>query len=99
MWQERLEPAGVPAGPIHDVAQAFADPVAQQRGARLEVDHPTAGRITQVAAPWRLDGEPFAVRRRPPLLGEHTAEVLTEVLGIGEADPLLRATPAPSTPP
>lgn len=86
VWRERLETAGVPAGPIHDVAQAFADPVAQQRGARLVVDHPTAGRISQVAAPWRLDGEPFTVRRRPPLLGEHTKEVLQEVLGIGESE-------------
>ncbi|MDR0358874.1 MAG: CoA transferase [bacterium] len=86
VWRERLETAGVPAGPIHDVAQAFADPIARQRGARLEVDHPTAGRISQVAAPWRLDGEPFRVRRRPPLLGEHTKEVLQEVLGIEEAE-------------
>jgi crotonobetainyl-CoA:carnitine CoA-transferase CaiB-like acyl-CoA transferase len=86
VWRERLEAAGVPAGPIHDVAEAFADPVAQRRGARLEVDHPAAGPISQVAAPWRLDGEPFEVRRRPPVLGEHTVEVLTEVLGLGETE-------------
>ena len=86
VWRERLEAAGVPAGPIHDVAEAFADPIAQQRGARLEIDHPTAGRISQVSAPWRLDGEPFTVRRRPPLLGEHTKEVLQEVLGIEESE-------------
>lgn len=79
-WRARLAGAGVPAGPIHDVRGAFEDEVAVTRGIRVDVDHPV-GRIGQVAPPWRLDGQPFTVRRRPPLLGEHTAEVLAEVLG------------------
>jgi formyl-CoA transferase len=77
-WRRRLGAAGVPAGPIHDVGAAFGDPVAVARGVRVDVDHPV-GRIGQVAAPWRVDGDPFTVRRRPPLLGEHTAEVLRAV--------------------
>jgi crotonobetainyl-CoA:carnitine CoA-transferase CaiB-like acyl-CoA transferase len=78
-WRQRMVAAGVPAGPIHDLEQAFADPVAVARGVRVEVEHP-AGTISQVSAPWRVDGEPFTIRRRPPLLGEHTAEVLAEAL-------------------
>jgi formyl-CoA transferase len=84
-WRRRLEAAGVPAGPIHDLAQAFGDPVAVARGVRVDVDHPV-GRIGQVAAPWRLDGDRFTVARRPPLLGEHTAEVLAEVAGYTEEE-------------
>lgn len=84
-WLGRLESTGVPAGPIHDMAQAFADPVAVARGVRVEVDHPV-GRLSQVAAPWRIDGRQFVVRRRPPELGEHTVEVLRDVAGCSQAD-------------
>lgn len=84
-WRRRLGAAGVPAGPIHDVEHAFGDEVARSRGVRVDVDHPV-GRIGQVAAPWRLGGEPFTVRRRPPLLGEHTAEVLREIAGYTDAE-------------
>jgi crotonobetainyl-CoA:carnitine CoA-transferase CaiB-like acyl-CoA transferase len=83
-WLARLEAAGVPAGPIHDLAAAFSDPVAVERGMRVEVDHPTAGRVVQVGSPWKLDGASSPVRLPPPLLGQHTAEVLTQVLGYDE---------------
>ncbi|MBO0702429.1 MAG: CoA transferase [Candidatus Dormibacteraeota bacterium] len=85
-WRERLERAGVPAGPIHDLAGAFSDPVAVARGVETTVDHPIAGPVRQVSAPWRYDGRPFTVCRRPPLLGEHTTEVLREVAGYEEAE-------------
>ncbi|MBJ7603216.1 MAG: CoA transferase [Candidatus Dormibacteraeota bacterium] len=80
-WLDRLAAAGVPAGPIHDLAEAFASPLAEAREMRLEVEHPTAGRLSQVGAPWKLDGASSPVRLPPPTLGQHTAQVLSEVLG------------------
>jgi crotonobetainyl-CoA:carnitine CoA-transferase CaiB-like acyl-CoA transferase len=80
-WLVRMRGLGVPAGPLHDLAGAFADPVTVERGSRVTVEHPV-GPIDQVVAPWRIDGEPSAVRRPPPLLGQHTEEVLTEVLAM-----------------
>ena len=80
-WLARMEAAGIPAGPILDLAMAFADPVAVERDMWVEVDHPAAGRIGQVGAPWKLDGFSSPIRLAPPLLGQHTADVLAEVLG------------------
>ncbi len=80
-WLARMEAAGIPAGPILDLATALSDPVAVERDMRLEVDHPSAGRIGQVGAPWKLDGLSSPIRSAPPLLGQHTEEVLTELLG------------------
>ncbi len=80
-WLARLERAEIPAGPILDLAEAFASPFATERGMRLEIDHPSAGRITQVGAPWKIDGTSSSVRRPPPRLGEHTGEVLAEWIG------------------
>ncbi|MGH7911603.1 MAG: CaiB/BaiF CoA transferase family protein, partial [Candidatus Dormibacteraceae bacterium] len=85
-WRKRLERAGVPAGPIYDLAGAFADPIALARGVETTVEHPVVGAIHQVSAPWRYDGQPFTIGRPPPLLGEHTAEVLRQVAGYDEAD-------------
>jgi crotonobetainyl-CoA:carnitine CoA-transferase CaiB-like acyl-CoA transferase len=82
-WLSRLTAAGIPAGPIHDLPAAFADPVARQRQMRVEVEHPTAGRISQVGAPWKLDGSSLPVRLPPPRLGEHTEEILAQMLGYG----------------
>ncbi|MHB1501144.1 MAG: CaiB/BaiF CoA transferase family protein [Candidatus Dormibacteria bacterium] len=80
-WLERLEAFGVPAGPIFDIEEAFASPLAADRAMRVDVDHPTAGVIGQVGPPWKLDGVSSPVRMPPPTLGEHTAEVLRDVLG------------------
>jgi crotonobetainyl-CoA:carnitine CoA-transferase CaiB-like acyl-CoA transferase len=79
-WLARMEAAGIPAGPIHDLELAFTDPVAVEREMRVEMDHPAAGRIAQVGAPWKLDGLSSPLRLAPPTLGQHTTEVLTEVL-------------------
>jgi crotonobetainyl-CoA:carnitine CoA-transferase CaiB-like acyl-CoA transferase len=80
-WLPLMEKAGIPAGPIYDLAQAFADPVVAEREMKVEVEHPSAGAIALVGAPWKLDGASPGVRRPPPRLGEHTAEVLREVAG------------------
>lgn len=83
-WIVALERAGVPCGPINDVAQVFADPQVQARGLRLDLPHALGGLVPQVASPIRLSGTPVEYRRAPPLLGEHTLEVLTGVLGLPE---------------
>lgn len=80
-WLARLEAAGVPCGPINDIAQVFADPHVQARGLRVDLPHPSGGRASVTASPLRLSATPVAYRRAPPLLGEHTADVLRDVLG------------------
>jgi formyl-CoA transferase len=77
----RLEERGIPAGPILDIKEAFASPLATARGMRVEVEHPRAGPISQVGAPWKLDGDSSPIRLAPPALGQHTAEVLEDWLG------------------
>ena len=81
-WVALLEEAGVPCGPINDLAQVFADPQVQARGLRVELPHPLAGTVPQVASPIRLSETPVQYRNAPPLLGEHTERVLGEVLGL-----------------
>ncbi|WP_296260409.1 MULTISPECIES: CaiB/BaiF CoA transferase family protein [unclassified Pseudomonas] len=83
-WVSALERAGVPCGPINDVAQVFADPQVQARGLRLDLPHALGGTVPQVASPIRLSETPVEYRRAPPLLGEHTLEVLSGVLGLSE---------------
>jgi formyl-CoA transferase len=80
-WLACLEQHGIPAGPIRDIAEAFADPVATERQMRVEIDHPVSGRISQVGAPWKIDGQSSPIRLPPPTLGQHTAEVLHDLLG------------------
>lgn len=83
-WVSALECAGVPCGPINDVAQVFADPHVQARKLRLDLPHALGGSVPQVASPIRLSMTPVEYRRAPPLLGEHTLEVLTGVLGLSD---------------
>ncbi|MBX8483251.1 CaiB/BaiF CoA-transferase family protein [Pseudomonas cichorii] len=81
-WVEVLEAAGVPCGPINDLAQVFADPQVQARGLAIEMPHALGGSVAQVASPIRLSETPVEYRRAPPLLGEHTQEVLQSILGL-----------------
>ncbi|ARP86675.1 CaiB/BaiF CoA transferase family protein [Bordetella genomosp. 9] len=80
-WIARLEAVGVPCGPINDIAQAFAHPQATARGLRQEIPHPLGGTAPVTASPLRFSGSPVQYRRAPPLLGQHTEEVLAELLG------------------
>jgi crotonobetainyl-CoA:carnitine CoA-transferase CaiB-like acyl-CoA transferase len=80
-WLERFEEFGIPAGPILGIDEAFASPLATERNMTVEIEHPKSGLITQVGAPWKIDGASSPIRIPPPLLGQHTAEVLREWLG------------------
>jgi len=75
----RLREANVPVGPINALDEVFADPVVRHLGLIAEVDHPVAGRVRAPGIPVRLSGTPGSVRRHPPLLGEHTDELLREL--------------------
>jgi formyl-CoA transferase len=84
-WLESLEPLGVPCGPINTLDQVFADPQVLARGMRRDLGHPLAGSVPQVAAPFHYSRTPLGYERPPPLLGEHTAAVLRDVLGYDES--------------
>ncbi|AOA07415.1 MULTISPECIES: CaiB/BaiF CoA transferase family protein [Pseudomonas] len=81
-WVAQLEAVGVPCGPINDLAQVFADPQVQARGLAMQLPHALAGLVPQVASPIRLSETPVEYRNAPPLLGEHTRQVLEQVLGL-----------------
>jgi crotonobetainyl-CoA:carnitine CoA-transferase CaiB-like acyl-CoA transferase len=84
-WLAELEKVGVPCGPINNLEQVFDDPHVQARGARREVEHPVGGRIPTVANPIRLSESPIQYERAPPALGQHTDDVLTDMLGMDAA--------------
>jgi len=85
-WLELLEAAGVPNGPINDVAQVFEEPQVKARGVRLELEHRAAGKVPLVASPMRFSDTPLEYRLAPPVLGEHTEELLRGLLGRSESD-------------
>src|SRR5271170_2708571 len=78
---QKLETAGIPAGPINDLQQVFSDPQVVHRGMRLELKSAAAkgGTIPGIRTPIVLDGTPMASDRPSPRLGEHTAEILREI--------------------
>lgn len=80
-WIAALEAAGVPCGPINRIDEVFADPQVRSRGLNINMPHALAGSVPLVANPIRLSGSPVAYQRPPPMLGEHTAEVLAQWLG------------------
>src|SRR3954462_12305487 len=84
-WLELLEAAGVPNGPINDVAQVFEEPQVKARGVRIELQHRAAGRLPMVTSPMRFSETQIEYHRAPPLLGQHTDEVL-RALGKSDAD-------------
>ncbi len=77
--QDILIPAGIPIGEIHDMASVFADPQVKALDEVVTIAHPILGDIRVVGAPYRLSETPATVRHHPPLLGEHTDEILTEM--------------------
>ena len=83
-WLEALEARGIGCGPINDLAQVFADPHVIARGMVSEAPHPAigGGPARLIASPLRLSETPVETRRAPPTLGQHTDEVLAEILGM-----------------
>jgi crotonobetainyl-CoA:carnitine CoA-transferase CaiB-like acyl-CoA transferase len=77
-WLAALTAADVPCGPIRDVLAAFASPEAQARHMTVDVEHPELGVLRQAGLPIEFAATPGAIRTAPPLLGEHTDEVLAE---------------------
>lgn len=77
-WVERLNRAGVPCGPVLDIEQVFRDPQVLAREMRVELPHPELGTFRTTGLPVKLSESPGRIERRPPLLGEHTEEVLRE---------------------
>jgi crotonobetainyl-CoA:carnitine CoA-transferase CaiB-like acyl-CoA transferase len=85
-WLAELEAAGVPAGPINTLDQVYQDPHVQAREMRRELPHPTAGVAPIAASPLKFSESPVQYHRPAPLLGEHTQQVLSERLGLNEAE-------------
>jgi crotonobetainyl-CoA:carnitine CoA-transferase CaiB-like acyl-CoA transferase len=89
-WIEALRDGGFPCGPISTVDEIVRDPQVRAREMLVEIDHPSAGRITVPGLPIKFSSAPGSIRRPPPRLGEHTGEVLEE-LGVPADDiPRLR---------
>jgi formyl-CoA transferase len=80
-WIELLEAAGVPCGPINKLDEVFDNPQVDARGLQVDLPHPTAGVVKLVGSPMKLSATPPRYELPPPLLGQHTEQVLREVLG------------------
>jgi crotonobetainyl-CoA:carnitine CoA-transferase CaiB-like acyl-CoA transferase len=85
-WVERLVEAGLPVGPINDMAHVFRDPQVISRGLRIELDHPEAGPLPLLANPIKLSATPHRYALPPPVLGEHTDAVLSGLLGMSASE-------------
>jgi crotonobetainyl-CoA:carnitine CoA-transferase CaiB-like acyl-CoA transferase len=88
-WTDKLLSAGVPAGRLNTYPEAFDSEHSQFRGMKMEIDHPNEGKVLNIGFPVKFSETPQRVRRHPPLLGEHTDEVLREFgLSVDDIDSL-----------
>ncbi len=87
-WVTGLSKLGVPCGPVNTVEQAFADPQLQSRGMRISVPHPLAGEgtVDLIGNPIKYSATPVEYRMAPPFLGQHTDEVLKQMLDLPAAE-------------
>jgi crotonobetainyl-CoA:carnitine CoA-transferase CaiB-like acyl-CoA transferase len=83
-WMQLLEEQNIPCGPIYTLDQTFSDPQTVSRRMRVEMDHALGGRVPLVGSPFKMSETPVEYRMPPPLLGEHTDEVLQDVLGLDQ---------------
>lgn len=84
-WLEEIGAAGIPCGPINTLDRVFDHPQAKHRNMVVEIEHPTAGTVKLAGIPFQMSGTPPAILRHPPLLGEHTEEVLSNDLGYDQS--------------
>jgi len=84
-WTAALHAAGIPVGPINSVEEALSSPQTVGRGMIVDVEHPVTGALRLLGSPLRWGEGPAPVRFPPPLLGEHTDEVLSELSGVDDA--------------
>jgi crotonobetainyl-CoA:carnitine CoA-transferase CaiB-like acyl-CoA transferase len=84
-WLEKLKAAGVPCGRINTVAQALDDPHTAARAMVETAKHPAIGDVRMVGIPFKFSDTPASVRRAPPVLGEHTDDILSHELGMDAA--------------
>jgi crotonobetainyl-CoA:carnitine CoA-transferase CaiB-like acyl-CoA transferase len=82
-WLRKLDEAEIPCGPINNLEQVFAMPSVQERGMLVKMSHPTIGDLSLVGSPLKMSETPVEYRLPPPLMGEHTQQVLRE-LGYGD---------------
>jgi len=86
-WLDGLESAGVPCGPVNTIDQVFADPHVLERNMKIAMDHPLAADgINLIGNPINFSETPVTYRRPPPTVGQHTDEVLSELLGMDEKE-------------
>jgi crotonobetainyl-CoA:carnitine CoA-transferase CaiB-like acyl-CoA transferase len=85
-WLDLLEAHAIPCAPVNTLQQAFREPQLAANGMLRTIEHPSLGALTQLGAPYRLGGATLGIRRPPPRLGEHTSEVLAELLGLDAAE-------------
>ena len=85
-WEELLVENGIPVGAINNFAEVAEHPQVKARGSLVEIEHPRAGKLRTVGVPVRLSATPGSVRTPAPMLGQHTDEVLRDVLGLSERE-------------
>ncbi len=83
-WLSALESAGIPCGPINTLDKVFAMPQVEAREMSIEMDHPTIGKLPLVGSPLKFSDTPVDYKLPPPKLGEHTEDVLRELLGYSD---------------
>jgi formyl-CoA transferase len=85
-WRAMLLQVGIPCAPINAIDQVFADPQVLARGMSVELPHPTAGAVKMAGSPFKLSRTPVRLDRAPPLLGQHTDEILHTHLGYDDEE-------------
>jgi crotonobetainyl-CoA:carnitine CoA-transferase CaiB-like acyl-CoA transferase len=83
-WVAPLEAAGVPSGPINNIAQTFEHPQVKHRKMKVDLPHPQSGTVPSVANPIKFSATPIDYRSAPPMLGQHTQDVLSLLAGLPE---------------